>query len=72
MSKLNLEFDSYVHPGKRVGRQGVDLGHGQGMSLRDYFAGQALASVMIDFHAHPGTAEYCYKMADAMLKEREE
>ncbi len=46
----------------------------QGMSLRDYFAGQALAG----FRAHPANpdtpktvAMFCYEIADAMLAERE-
>ena len=53
-----------------------DIGvHGQfGMTLRDYFAGQALAG----YFAHPTTphqnatdgAVYCYAMADAMLAAR--
>ncbi len=45
----------------------------RGMSLRDYFAGQALAET-----AHPATtgdaeraAKQAYAIADAMLKERE-
>lgn len=43
-----------------------------GMSLRDYFAGQAL----IAHGSHPANervervAEWCYKQADAMLKAR--
>jgi len=45
----------------------------QGMTLRDYFASKALINY-IDFT--PGcdmarVAKVCYKMADAMLKERE-
>lgn len=45
--------------------------------LRDWFAGQQL----IAYRAHPSSddgemlnyvAEYCYKMADAMIKAREE
>ena len=55
-------------------------GYGQmlavgGMTLRDYFAGQALASVNLgigvtdDFYSR--TAKHCYALADAMLKARE-
>jgi hypothetical protein len=51
-------------------------GSASNCSLRDYFAGQALAvlvtaptSKIIDFK---GTAEFCYSMSDAMLKAREE
>jgi hypothetical protein len=48
----------------------------QGMTLRDYFAGQALASINLgigvtdDFYSR--TAKHCYALADAMLKAREE
>jgi hypothetical protein len=46
-----------------------------GMTLRDYLAGQALASVNLgigvtdDFYSR--TAKHCYALADAMLKARE-
>lgn len=46
-----------------------------GMSLRDYFAAQALSS-MNDWGAignsFPTAADDCYAMADAMLKARSE
>ncbi len=51
---------------------------GYGMTLRDYFAGQALAGhlshpelptlLSLD---HENTAQLCYSLADAMLRERE-
>jgi len=46
---------------------------GEGMDLRDYFAGQALTTM--NFHIKPVddtdfTAEHCYKMADAMMRAR--
>ena len=41
-----------------------------GMSLRDYFAGQALGN--LDSRGiEESAAKWCYEMADAMLKERE-
>lgn len=47
---------------------------GQGMTLRDYFAGQALASIVgaAAFNAATDAqlAEASYQCADAMLKER--
>lgn len=47
----------------------------RGMSLRDYFAGQALIS-MADaaggFHSDEKIAQKCYELADAMLAAREE
>jgi hypothetical protein len=46
-----------------------------GMTLRDYFAGQALASVNLGIGVtdefHRRTANHCYALADAMLKARE-
>ena len=46
-----------------------------GMYLRDYFAGQALAGCCqheeFDQGAENIMAEWCYEIADAMLKERE-
>ena len=44
----------------------------EGMTLRDYFAGQYLTSFQIqggDMTAEI-VAEKCYRMADAMIKER--
>lgn len=55
-----------------------DLGH-QGMSLRDWFAGQALGSPASIYMADSpsSTAEHrtairCYRIADAMLAAREQ
>jgi hypothetical protein len=46
-----------------------------GMSLRDYFAGQALAGMLAnpwyDGHTARGVAKAAYEQADAMLAERE-
>lgn len=42
-----------------------------GMSLRDWFAGMALASVYVDNQVDcERCAEYAYQLADAMLHER--
>jgi hypothetical protein len=45
-----------------------------GMSLRDYFAGQALAGIMadpsVDDADKHGIAKWSYRMADAMLEVR--
>lgn len=47
-----------------------------GMSLRDWFAGQALANIWLQSHvSKPGAtalAATAYKIADAMLAAREE
>lgn len=45
--------------------------YANGMSLRDYFAGQALASPLAArFEPAQSRAKWCYEMADAMLKAR--
>ena len=56
-------------------------GHQSGMTLRDYFAGQALAGELASQGSDTGEwpdnhaddlAKRCYFLADAMLKEREQ
>lgn len=49
-----------------------DPGGGQysGMTLRDYFASQALSSIQNE-ESPKSQAEYAYRIADAMLEERE-
>ena len=48
----------------------------QGMTLRDYFAGQAMIKVLDGFDYMAAEvqaetrAEYCYQIADAMIAER--
>lgn len=49
-----------------------------GMSLRDYFAGQALAGLFANDRLKPEASgafasfsEYAYQIADAMMKERD-
>lgn len=56
------------------------LGHTPGMSLRDWFAGQALASLLADYDSRHGIPPYdfmrhcaaaAYKVADAMIAARD-
>lgn len=42
----------------------------QGMTLRDYFAAKAMQVVKCS--DYKTTAEYCYLLADAMMKAREQ
>lgn len=44
----------------------------EGMSLRDYFAGQALVGMLarIDLHDYRDTVQHAYNYADIMLIER--
>jgi hypothetical protein len=44
--------------------------HNVGMSLRDYFSGQALKDCPVNRYEFEESAEWCYKMASAMLSER--
>jgi hypothetical protein len=52
-------------------------GYNEGMTMRDYFAGQALAGMTTSLSppVHPGLADEiakaAYAVADAMLKARE-
>ena len=50
----------YVHPGE------------DGMSLRDYYAGQALIGMMNKWDTSPNKniARACYQVADALVAER--
>ena len=41
-----------------------------GMSIRDWFAGQALAGWVACLGEHSEAAQQCYHLADAMLAER--
>ena len=56
-------------------KQSIDMDK---MTIRDYFAGQALAGIMTnikqDFGENPlqYIAKICYAYADALIKEREE
>jgi hypothetical protein len=49
----------------------IDVFAEEGMTLRDYFAGQALADGGFDFEANPSrAASACYKVADAFIAAR--
>ena len=59
---------------------GEDDGPWEGMTLRDHFAGQALAGMWAHYFSSEATesdmslsdmADDCYRMADAMLAERD-
>ena len=47
----------------------VPPGGWRGMTLRDYFAAAALLAVGTGM-SDENVAKYCYRLADAMLKER--
>ena len=47
--------------------QGNGTGCGPGMTLRDYFAGQALTSIATEACDMDEKARWCYRLADQML-----
>ncbi len=74
MNNTNTGGPAFPHTVEYKGAEcGGVVPHG-GMTLRDYLAGQALASVNLgigvtdDFYSR--TAKHCYALADAMLKAR--
>lgn len=75
---IELEQDGYVFPGQRLSKEGFPIGSGQGMTLRDWYAGQALAGLMPSWpldrpvrHSPSDLARISYRLADAMLEARE-
>ncbi len=56
--------------GPRAFPMGGEHNPQRGMTIRDWFAGQALASGTITGSAPQYVSEMCYAVADAMLEER--
>lgn len=73
MSKKKGGVPAFPRPRGQAGGK-YNTGH-EGMSLRDWFAGMALSNFGIRRYQCENNyrliAETCYKLADAMLKERE-
>lgn len=44
----------------------------KGMTLRDYFAAKAMQGMLNGSTSYENVAKYAYKIADAMMKERNE
>lgn len=66
----DIETDKYAYPGKRFTPTGIVAGEGQGMSMRDYFAGLWVAA---GHHANLSpqeAAEQAFDFADAMMAQR--
>jgi hypothetical protein len=51
----------------------ISTGYSEGMSLRDYFAAKAIIAYHADgeFSSCEDVANWCYRLADAMLRARE-
>lgn len=67
---MALEVDGYAFPGTRYSQEGMPIGVGQGMTMRDWFAGQALAGNIARDDRPKMAAKSAYEIADAMLAER--
>lgn len=71
-----MEQDDYVYPGQRFTENGYCTGQGQGMTLRDWFAGMALQAAWEArdkgyFEGEDNDMANCaYQLADAMLEAR--
>jgi hypothetical protein len=73
----NKQNGGPVYPCKTYTQSGHPNGESMGMTLRDYFAGQALAGLLAG-HGRPiqkiflsDEALLCYEYADAMIAERD-
>ena len=64
---------AYVHPFAQISTDGSIEAIHSGMTLRDHFAGLAMQGVIVNCNLEDEPlAKASYKMADAMLKAREE
>lgn len=59
-----------IHPAVGNPSQPEYVTHNQGMSLRDWFAGQAIHGYANSGSSRDLIAQEAYKLADAMMKER--
>jgi hypothetical protein len=59
-------------PNTRLMQQAVSFDNEEGMDLRDYFAAHFLANKWCVGMSQQKTAEEAYKVADAMMKAREQ
>ncbi len=66
------QMDDYVYPGERFTQSGMRSGHGMGMTMRDWFAGQALSGGYAKWGRFSAKeiATLSYTIADAMLAAR--
>lgn len=76
--EMEYERDKYVYPGRRIEKNGMPNGCGQGLGVRDFFAAQALTGILSGYWSNSemgglgpkDLAEEAYAHADAMLAAR--
>jgi hypothetical protein len=79
MSAINDGGPAFPRPATKGSSGSIIRESQNGMTLRDYFAGQALAGQLAlassnpfnKYHQPEDVAPSCYRFADAMLAERE-
>ena len=75
MSNTNINGGPAFPIPLHLGQSWQEMGPCDGMTLRDYFAGRAMQSYLLDKDRDSFTfeqwAQASYEMADAMLKARE-
>ena len=70
ISKQPIDDGGPVHPTQPLGADGVPTWDMErGMSLRDWFAGQALVQMFMEYNKKEA-AKQAYEIADAMLEAR--
>jgi hypothetical protein len=74
MTDMTKPYDGGpAFPGPSFTQAGYPNGHSMGLTMRDWFAGQALANPYTTDHEHfpDKVAEWAYQVADAMLAARD-
>jgi len=69
---MSKETGGPAFPTKNQHQSANYLWHYEGMTLRDWFAGQAMQGLIPTSKDDKQIAEWSYAMADAMLKAREQ
>jgi len=75
LKENNMNTGGPAFPGTQYANGVQPTGFSQGMTLRDYFAAHAMGvcdDTLRPAYTFNEKAEYAYKMADAMLKAREQ
>jgi len=71
---MNKQTGGPAFPTEDAHQSGTRIWHHEGMTMRDYFAAKAMTAIIGEdrYGGMDATATYAYRMADAMLKAREQ